>query len=64
MRVVNPDGSVMFVCFAEDFHPYECDGRGKCRHCDRTKDETHDPDICAFCRDDAGLDADPEEAAE
>lgn len=50
-----------FVCGSEDFHPYECDGKGKCRHCDRAKTPDHDPDICAFCRDDAGLDPDPEE---
>ena len=25
----------VFSCTSEDLHPYECDGPGKCRHCDR-----------------------------
>ena len=46
---------IAFVDTAENFHPWECDGQGRCRHCDRKKDDTHDPDTCAFCMDDAGL---------
>jgi hypothetical protein len=34
---------------AENFHPFECDGKGKCRHCDRRKTEDHDPATCALC---------------
>jgi hypothetical protein len=33
----------------ENFHPWECDGKGKCRHCDRRKTEDHDPDTCPLC---------------
>jgi hypothetical protein len=40
----------------ENFHPYECDGVGKCVHCDRlqrtsllTGDVLHDPATCALC---------------
>jgi len=34
---------------AENFHPFECNGAGRCRHCDRRKDQTHDPATCALC---------------
>ena len=34
---------------AENFHPYECDGPGKCRHCDRRQVDAHDPATCALC---------------
>lgn len=44
---------------SENFHPYECDGAGKCRHCDRrhvvytggegTSHYEHDPAVCALC---------------
>jgi hypothetical protein len=34
---------------AENFHPYECDGPRKCRHCDRRKTTDHDPATCALC---------------
>ena len=44
---------------AENFHPYECDGPGKCRHCDRavitrvdeqgTLITDHHPASCALC---------------
>ena len=33
----------------ENFHPMECNGRGKCRHCDRRVTEDHDPSTCALC---------------
>lgn len=38
-----------FICGPEDFHPSECGGKGKCRHCDR---RDHDVANCAFCIDD------------
>lgn len=34
---------------AENFHPYECDGPGKCVHCDRFASDRHDPATCALC---------------
>jgi len=40
----------VFFCTAEDMHPYNCDGEGKCIHCDRRRTEDHDPDKCALCR--------------
>jgi hypothetical protein len=52
---------VVFFDTASNFHPYECDGPGKCVHCDRrvvvyTADEgtssfEHDPVTCALCDD-------------
>lgn len=36
-------------CSSEDMHPYECDGLGKCRHCDRRKTKEHDPATCPLC---------------
>lgn len=39
----------IFIDTAENFHPYECNGPGKCRHCDRSKTDEHDPEICALC---------------
>lgn len=39
----------VFVDTAENFHPWECDGPGRCRHCDQHKDDTHDPATCALC---------------
>jgi len=48
-----------FLDTSENFHPYECDGAGKCRHCDRrvivaTGDEgtshyAHHPNDCPLC---------------
>ena len=32
-----------------NFHPYECDGPGKCVHCDRAFTDAHDPATCALC---------------
>lgn len=34
---------------AENLHPYECDGRGRCVHCDRRVEVGHDPETCALC---------------
>lgn len=35
--------------WASNFHPYECDGPGKCVHCDRSRSDRHDPSTCALC---------------
>lgn len=43
--------SVVFLDTSENFHPYECDGPGKCEHCDRQVKEHHSPDKCALCDD-------------
>jgi hypothetical protein len=45
------------LCGSSSFHPYECDGPGKCPHCDRTQREGHDPSVCALC--DPGYDMAP-----
>jgi hypothetical protein len=39
------------VCTPSDLHPYECDGPGKCEHCDQKITTAHDPDRCALCDD-------------
>lgn len=41
---------IAIVCGADSFHPYECDGPGKCIHCDEKKSDRHDPANCALCR--------------
>ena len=42
------------VCTATDTHPYECDGKGHCHHCDRrTIKNFHYVSKCAFCKQDA-----------
>jgi len=38
----------MFICTAEDFHPYECGGP-PCIHCLRKSTENHDLNKCALC---------------
>lgn len=43
-----------FVCMTDDMHPYECDGPGKCLHCDREDNDRHDPITCALCLGDVG----------
>jgi hypothetical protein len=45
----NLTDSYVKKCRAEDFHPWECDGPGQCRHCDRRLEEHHDPETCALC---------------
>lgn len=39
------------ICRASDMHPYNCDGMfgGRCEHCERLKNEWHDPATCALC---------------
>lgn len=41
----------VFLDTASNFHPYECDGPGRCIHCDRTVTDGHDPATCALCDD-------------
>lgn len=41
-----------YLCTSENMHPYECDGKGKCRHCDRAHVGGHRPSECAFCEED------------
>lgn len=38
-----------FLDDASNFHPYECNGPGKCAHCDRQETDGHDPATCALC---------------
>ncbi len=45
---------------ASNFHPYECDGPGKCVHCDREEEREHDPATCSLC--DPGYDHMPNQA--
>lgn len=54
--------SAAFVDTDSNFHPYECNGPGKCIHCDRlqrtslmTGDVLHDPATCALCDPDYDL---------
>lgn len=46
----------IFICGSSDLHPYECDGMGKCIHCDREKSVNHKPALCALCEDDIVVD--------
>jgi hypothetical protein len=41
----------VFVCRAEDMHPYNCDTPygGTCIHCDRRKTKDHNPKTCVLC---------------
>lgn len=41
-------GSVFFDV-SSNFHPYACDGPGKCVHCDRQVTLEHDPAACVLC---------------
>lgn len=43
------NGGSGFLCGSSSFHPYECDGPGKCPHCDRREQPDHDPATCALC---------------
>jgi ferredoxin len=50
---------------AENFHPYECDGPGRCVHCDRRMEVGHNPGTCALCQGDdymTGADLHPDVA--
>ena len=44
---------------SENFHPYECDGPGKCAHCDRLLTDNHDPSTCALCDPEYDLQPNP-----
>jgi hypothetical protein len=39
-----------FQCTSDDMHPYECNGRGKCIHCDKVEDEEHNTKTCELCQ--------------
>jgi hypothetical protein len=41
---------LIFTDESSNFHPYECDGPGKCIHCDRLVSATHEPATCALCQ--------------
>lgn len=41
----------VFIDPSSNMHPYECDGPGKCEHCDRAETEHHNPDKCELCND-------------
>lgn len=41
--------SALIFDTASNFHPYECDGKGKCPHCDLRLEPGHDPTLCALC---------------
>lgn len=39
----------VFLDNADNLHPYECNGRDECVHCDRRHTDDHDPATCALC---------------
>ena len=39
------------ICTSSDMHPYECDGPGKCVHCDRRRLKGHKPSKCFLCHE-------------
>lgn len=41
--------SAVFFDTADNFHPFECNGPGKCVHCDAQTTDKHDPNNCALC---------------
>ena len=45
----------VFVCVAENMHPYNCNGPRRCVHCDRKTTEHHKVSRCEFCRGDYNL---------
>jgi hypothetical protein len=49
----------VFYDTAENFHPYECNGPGKCDHCDRDENDRHDPSQCALCDPDYDMQPNP-----
>ena len=42
------------ICTASSMHPYNCNGPGKCIHCDEVPSESHAPKTCALCMDGRG----------
>ena len=42
---------MLHVCRGSDLHPYECDGPGKCIHCDRKRTKHHRPSECWLCHE-------------
>jgi hypothetical protein len=53
-KVVKVDGveKEVFACYADDMHPYNCDGMfgGSCIHCEEKESEDHKVATCALCR--------------
>lgn len=49
------------VCTADDMHPYNCLGDGKCIHCDAKVTDNHNPKNCALCNWQTSGDEDPDE---
>jgi len=45
------EDSKIHVCYADDMHPYNCDGvfGGRCIHCEGVVSKTHNPDTCMLC---------------
>ena len=45
-------GKEVIICYADDMHPYNCDGMfgGRCIHCEERKTKDHNPKRCALCR--------------
>jgi len=39
-----------YLCFADDMHPYNCLGKGKCIHCDKKTTQYHNPLKCVLCK--------------
>ena len=39
------------ICDASSMHPYQCDGPGKCPHCDRRRLKDHNPKTCFLCHE-------------
>lgn len=48
MKRVDERPTVIF-CSAENMHPYNCFGAGKCIHCDRKSTPRHRIKKCALC---------------
>ena len=42
-------GTALHFDTSSNFHPFECDGPGKCIHHDRRHVGEHDPATCALC---------------
>lgn len=44
---------------SENFHPYGCQERSSCRHCERRDDKAHDPGVCPLCDPDYDMQPNP-----
>jgi len=56
--------TITHLCTADNMHPYDCLGDGKCIHCDAKVTENHNPKTCALCNWRTAGDEDPTEGAE